>query len=198
MTIDGVAEWPDYRDENDGESPDFWETMYASYWDSVDTLLLGRQTYQKWSGFWPGVRKNEDATKYMRQFSEFADRAEKIVFSKTLESAHWEKSRIIRDDISKEIGRLQSQGGGNMVLGGGPRLFHVFLRLGLIDELRLTVYPSVVGRGKPLFDVEKLPDNPEERIPQGAPLRHDFRLIEARPLKEGGGAVFVHYARATD
>jgi RibD C-terminal domain len=85
-----------------------------------------------------------------------------------------------------------------MVLGGGPRLYQEFLRLGLVDELRLVVYPSVVGRGKPLFDVERLPDNPEDRIPLGAPLRHDFGLTEARPLKGGGGAVFLHYTRPTD
>jgi hypothetical protein len=59
MTIDGVAEWPAYHDQSDEDDSDFWEAMYASCWDSVDTLLLGRQTYQKWSGFWPGVRKNK-------------------------------------------------------------------------------------------------------------------------------------------
>ena len=85
-----------------------------------------------------------------------------------------------------------------MLLGGGPRITQEFLRLGLVDELRLTVFPSVVGRGKPLFDVDRLPDNPDDRIPMGAPRRLDFRLIEARPFKSGAGAVFLHYARATD
>jgi len=198
MTIDGVAEWPAYHEESDEDDSDFWEATYASYWDSVDTLLLGRQTYQKWSAFWPGVRKKQDAGKYPGQFSEFADRVDKIVFSRTLESAPWERSRIIRGEISEEMDRLKSQRGGNMLLGGGPRLYQEFLRLGLVDELRLVVYPSVVGRGKPLFDVDRLPENPEDRIPLGAPLRHDFGLIEARPLKGGGGAVFLHYARATD
>ncbi len=201
MTIDGVAEWPAYpdeADEGDADSSDFWEAMYASYWDSVDTLLLGRHTYLKWSGFWPNVRKDPNAGKHMRQFSEFADRVEKVVFSRTLKSAPWEKSRIVRGDISKEIDRLKSQRGGNMVLGGGPRLAQEFQRRGLIDELRLTVYPSVVGRGKPLFDVDRLPDNPDDRIPVGAPLRHDFRLVEARPLRSGGGAVFLHYRAADD
>jgi dihydrofolate reductase len=198
MTIDGVAEWPDSRDDSDEDVSDFWEAMYASYWDSVDTLLLGRQTYLKWSGFWPEVRKKEDTGTFPRRFSAFADRVEKIVFSQRLESATWERSRVVRGGISEEVDRLKSQVGGNMLLGGGPRLAQGFLRLGLIDELRLTVYPSVVGRGKPLFDVERLPDNPEDRVPLGAPLRHDFHLIEARPLNRGGGAVFLHYARATD
>jgi dihydrofolate reductase len=198
MTIDGVAEWPDYPEESDEDGSDFWEAMYASYWDSVDTLLLGRQTYLKWSSFWPQVRKKQDAGKYPRRFSAFTDRVEKIVFSRTLRSTTWEKSRVIRGDISKEMNRLKSQSGGNMLLGGGPRLAQECLRLGLIDELRLTVYPSVVGRGKPLFNVDRLPDNPDDRVSMGAPLRHDFRLVEARPLKSAGGAVFLHYAAARD
>ena len=204
MTIDGVAEWPAYPDDypddsgpDDADGSDWWNAMYSSYWDSVDTLLLGRHTYEKWSGFWPGVRKKPDAGKFPRRFSEFADRVEKVVFSRTLKSATWEKSRIVRGDHAKEIARLKSLPGGNLLLGGGPRLFQQFLRLGLIDELRLTVYPSVVGRGKRMFDVESLPDNPEDRIEIGAPLRHDFRLVEARPVKGGGGAVYLHYAAVT-
>ena len=51
-----------------------------------------------------------------------------------------------------------------MLLRGGLRLDQEFLRLGLVDELRLTVFPSVVGRGKPLFDVDRLPDNPDDMI----------------------------------
>ena len=197
MTIDGVAEWPAYPEDppgSEGDDSDFWEAMYASYWDSVDTLLLGRRTYQKWSTFWPQVRQAADAGKYVRRFSEFTDRVEKIVFSRTLESSAWEKSRVVRGDLSEEIDRLKRQRGGNMVLGGGPRLAQEFLRLGLIDELRLAVYPSVVGRGKPLFAVDRLPENPEDRIPLGDPLRHDFRLVAARPIRSGGGAVFLHYA----
>ena len=196
MTIDGVAEFPVSSDESDEDDSDYWETFHGGYWDSVDTLLLGRWTYQKWSSFWPEVRKKPDVGKYLRQFSEFADRAEKVVFSRTLKSAPWEKSRIVQGDISKEIDRLRSQPGRDILVGGGPRLVQEFIRLGLVEELRLGVYPSIAGRGKPVFDVDRLPDNPEDRIPLGAPLRHDFRLIEARPLKGSGGVVFLHYARA--
>jgi dihydrofolate reductase len=194
MTMDGVASIAGDRDGATEDSTDFWEAMWAGHWDSIDTLLLGRRTYQLWSSFWPGVRKSNDAGKYEREFSAFADRAEKVVFSRTLEAAPWERSRIIRGDISKEVERLKSLPGGNMALGGGPRLFQEFLRLGLIDELRLAIQPSVVGRGKPTFDVERLPDDPEEVVPLGAPLRHDFRLVETKPLKSG--SVFVHYSAA--
>jgi len=198
MTLDGIADWPVPREEDGAGSPEFWYAMYASYWDSVDTLLLGRRTYLKWADFWPPVRNQKDAEEYPRLFSEFAERVEKIVFSRTLETAPWEKSRLIRGNISDEVNRLRSQPGGNMLLGGGARINQAFLRLGLVDELRLIIFPCAVGRGKPLFDVEKLPDSPEEEIPLGAPLRHNFRLIEARPVKPGGGWVFLHYAAVRD
>jgi len=197
MTIDGVAEWPEYREGRDEDPSDFWKAMYTSYWDSVDTLLLGRKSYVLWSAFWPKVRKQRDAGKYPRLFSAFADRVDKVVFSRTLKTADWPESRLIRRGIAREIGRLKSQRGGDMLLGGGPRLMQEFLRLGLVDELRLTVYPSVVGRGKPAFDVDALPDNPRDRIPLGDSLRHDFRLVEARPFKGTGSEVFLHYVRAT-
>ncbi len=197
MTIDGVAEWPAYPTDtsgNDEADSDFWDAMYTTYWESVDTLLLGRHTYGKWSGFWPEVRKDPKADQHMRQFAEFADRVEKIVFSRTLKAASWKESRVVQGDVGTVLGQLRSEPGGNIVLGGGPRLAQEFLRLGLVDELRLVIYPSVVGRGKPLFDVDRLPDNPEDRIPLGAPLRHDYRLVDARPLRSGDGAVYLHYA----
>jgi dihydrofolate reductase len=198
MTIDGVGEWPAYRDAKDEDDSDYWETFHGGYWDSADTLLLGRRTYEKWSNFWPKMAKKPDAEEYLRRFAEFADHAEKIVFSRTLKSAPWERSRIASGDISAEVSRLKSQPGQNLLLGGGPRLVQEFLRLGLVDELRLAVAPSVVGRGKPVFAVDQQPDNPEDRIPLDAPLRHDFRLVEARPLKGSGGVVFLDYVRATD
>jgi dihydrofolate reductase len=197
MTIDGVAEWPASGDEVDQDDSDYWETLHARYWDSVDTLLLGRRTYEKWSNYWPGVRNSPDAGKYPRKFSEFADRAEKVVFSRTLESALWHPARIVRGELPEEIARLKSRPGGDMLVGGGPRLFQEFLRQGLIDDLRLALFPSVLGRGKPLFDVERLPDNPDDFIPLGSPSRHDFNLVEARPFARGGGAIFLHYSRAT-
>jgi len=193
MTIDGVASLVDRPDAPDDDSSDFWQAMWTGQWDSIDTLLLGRRSYELWSEFWPGVEKDPKASQNFRDFSAFANRAEKVVFSRTLATPKWEKSRIVRGDISQEIERLLSTPGGNMALGGGPRLLQAFLRLGLVDELRLCIQPSTVGRGKPLFAVESVPDDPTDIIPLGAPLRHDFRLVTARPLKSGN--VFVHYVK---
>jgi hypothetical protein len=103
------------------------------------------------------------------------------VFSKTLKSANWPKSRIVRGDLGEEIVRLKSLPGKDIVLGGGPRLAQSFLERELADELYIEMFPSIVGRGKPLFCVAGNPDHSEDVVPQGAPGRHDFTLIEARP-----------------
>jgi riboflavin biosynthesis pyrimidine reductase len=65
----------------------------------------------------------------------------------------------------------------------------------LVDEIFITMFPSLVGRGKPLFRVVGNPDHDEDVVPRGAPGRHDFKLIEARPLMDG--TVLLHYARAS-
>jgi dihydrofolate reductase len=195
MTLDGVAELPDYGEDTDpnaaGEGPPMW----TSRMDSTDTLLLGRHTYEKWAAFWPPVKNDPSAGKFMQEFSRFADRAEKVVFSKTLKSVHWPKSRIVRGDPGKEVIRLKSLPGKDIVLGGGPRLAQSFLERDLVDELFITMFPTIVGRGKPLFHVVGDPDHDEDLIPLGAPGRHDFKLMEARPLELG--AVLLHYARVS-
>jgi dihydrofolate reductase len=120
--------------------------------------------------------------------------AEKVVFSKTLKSADWPKSRFVRGDLGGEVTRLKSMPGKDIVLGGGPRLAQSLLERDLADEPFITMFPSIVGRGKPLCRVAGNPDHSEKVVPLGAPGRHDFQLIEARPLRNG--EVLLHFARA--
>ena len=84
-----------------------------------------------------------------------------------------------------------------MALGGGPRLAQSFLEHDLVDEMLLEVFPSILGRGRPLFNVRQDPDNPKDFVPVGAPGRHDFALLEARKVA-GEDTVFLHYKRKPD
>jgi dihydrofolate reductase len=195
MTLDGVAEFPDYAEESDSSSSGDGPPMWESRMDSTDTLLLGRRTYEKWAGFWPRWKDEPSARKFMQEFSRYADRAEKVVFSKTLKSADWPKSRIVRGDPADEVARLTSLPGKDIVLGGGPKLAQSFLERDLADEVFITMFPSILGSGKPLFRVAGDPDHDEDVVPRGAPGRHDFTLIEARPVKDG--SILLHYARAS-
>ena len=195
MTLDGVAEFPDDGEDPGSTAAGEGPPMWGSRMDSTDTLLLGRRTYEKWAGFWPRWTNEPSAGKFMQEFSRFADRAEKVVFSKSLKSADWPKSRIVRGDLGEEVARLKSLPGKDIVLGGGPRLAQSFLERDLVDDVYITMSPSLVGSGKPLFRVVSDPDHDEDVVPRGAAGRHDFKVIEARALKDG--TVLLHFARAS-
>lgn len=190
-TIDGVAEFPLYGGQELGDEED---PMWTERMKSIDTIFLGATTYRKWASYWPLRKTDPDATQWQRDYSRFADSALKVVFSKSLPAATWENTVIARGDPSEEVARLKALPGKDMALAGGPRLAQSFLERELVDEMLLEVFPSTVGRGKPLFRVEPHPDNPEDAVPAGARGRHDFRLLEAKGLK--GGSVFLRYARA--
>jgi dihydrofolate reductase len=190
-TLDGIAEFPTYEEDATPVEED--DVMWSPRMGSIDTILLGGRAYAKWAEFWPPRKDAPDATKWEKSFSRFADKAEKVVFSRTLPEANWENSRIVRDDFHVEVARLKKLEGKEMALGGGPRLAQSFLDADLVDEILMEIFPSIVGKGKPLFRVAPDPDNLEDMIPTGAPGRHDFKLLEAKGLRDG--TVFLHYQR---
>lgn len=191
MTIDGRAQFPSYPNAGDPtvEEDPLWRPRYHS----IDTLLLGRHSYDAWAAFWPARKNEPKASDWQKQFSRFADGATKVVFSKSLENPTWENTRVVRGSPVEEIAKLRKEEGKNLALGGGPRLAQSFLAADLVDEMLLNVFPSLVGRGKPMFKTTDEPDFPEDVIPVGAPGRHDFRLREAYPQSDG--SLFLRYDR---
>ena len=193
-TLDGIAEFPVYPSEpGDAEElPD--DPMWDPRMDSIDTLLLGRVSYLAWSRFWPAQKNDPKSSDWAKRFSRFADRAEKVVFSKSLKSAEWPNSRIVAGDIRAEVERLKKLPGKDMALGGGPRIAQSFLAERLVDEMLIEVFPSLVGSGKPFFRVQADPNHAEDVVPLGAVGRQDFKLLESRSLKDG--TLFLHYQRS--
>jgi len=100
----------------------------------------------------------------------------KVVYSRTLAGADW-NATVVREVVPEEVRALKTQPGGDMVLGGAD-LAATFLRLDLIDELRLYVHPVVLGRGRPPFPAD---------------VRAELRLAEARAF--GNGVVLLRYRR---
>ena len=191
MTLDGFAALAAGPDDPEGDRQ-FWEAMWTGPMKEVDTLLLGRKTYEGWASFWPGQVDSED--EHWRAFARFANGVEKVVFSQTLRTADWANSRIVRGPVADEITRLRSLPGKNMIVAGGVQLVQSVLAQELADELCLTVSPSTIGRGLPLFHMEPTLDHHDDIVPLGAPGRHDFRLLESRPFRSG--AVYLRYATA--
>jgi dihydrofolate reductase len=126
----------------------------SSLMESMDTVLLGRVTYEIMAGAWPNM--TEDT-------SPGADRmnnSDKVVVSKTLESAPWGKyspARVFGEDVEAQVGELKRGPGKNIVIYGSGKLVQSLTELGLIDEYQLLVHPLLLGDGKPLFRQLKRP-----------------------------------------
>ena len=189
MTLDGFAALADGPEDPEADRQ-FWEAMWTGPMGDVDTLLLGRKTYEAWAGFWPGQADSEN--EHWRAFARFSTQVEKVVFSQTLQTAAWSNSRIVRGSVADEVARLRSLPGKSIIVAGGVQLVQSVLAQDLADELCLTVSPSIIGRGLPLFHMEPTLDHHDDIVPLGAPGRHDFRLLESRAFRSG--AVFLHYA----
>jgi dihydrofolate reductase len=109
---------------------------------SSDALLLGRVTYEGFAEAWP----SRDGA--------FADRFNtmpKYVVSSTLENPEWTNTTVLNGDLSTEVAKLKQEHDGDIVVHGSAQLVQALLDLDLVDELRLMVYPVVLGAGKRLF-----------------------------------------------
>jgi dihydrofolate reductase len=170
VSLDGFMAGPNREIEwNEPYFDEEMEGYVQEHLSTLDTLLFGRVTYEEFANFWPnqGVEMDPGHAEIMNSLP-------KIVFSRTLEKAEWNNSRIIRENIPEEIARLREQQGRDMVIDGSPTLIHSFAEQGLIDEYRIRLHPVVLGGGIPLFKDKA-----------------NLKLIEARPFHSG--VVLLHY-----
>jgi len=108
-----------------------------------DALLLGRTTYEGFADAWPS-REGEFADKF--------NQMPKYVVSESMDEAEWENSTVIGgDDLAGEVAKLKESHDGDVVVHGSGTLARALLDQGLVDELRLMVFPVVLGSGKRLF-----------------------------------------------
>ena len=109
----------------------------------ADALLLGRVTYAGFAEAWPS-RDGEFADKF--------NNMPKYVVSSTLENPEWNNSTVLKGDLAEEVSKLRRDHNGDIVVHGSARLAQALVEKGLVDELRLMVFPVVLGSGKQLFD----------------------------------------------
>jgi dihydrofolate reductase len=107
-----------------------------------EALLLGRVTYEGFAEAWPS-REGEFADKF--------NSMPKYVVSSTLDQPEWNNSTVLKGDVVEEVGKLRQEQDGDIVVHGSARLVQTLLEHDLVDELRLMVYPVVLGSGKRLF-----------------------------------------------
>ena len=139
---------------------------------SVDVIVFGRTTYEHMAAYWPSAPKDEIADK-MNNLS-------KIVFSRTLEKAEWNNSRLVRGNAAEEVAKLKQRPGKDMVILGSATLASSLLQLGLIDEYRVILNPILLGGGNPLFKV----------------LKNRIRLTLQKTRLLRSGVVVLYYQKA--
>lgn len=130
------------------EADRFSDRDQLAFLDSVDTILLGRRTYELFVDYWPTATTDEEI---------IADRLNelpKLVFSNTLSEAPWggwPPAQVVHGDAVAEIKRLKEQDGKHMVLWGSLSLAQSLIAADLIDEFHFQLCPTAVGGGRPMF-----------------------------------------------
>ena len=118
------------------------DAVLAAHGQSFD-LLLGRRTYDAWSGFWPKAPSSP--------MSDALNAATKYVATHRPESLEWGPFEGLGPDIVEDIRRIKSHDGPDLILSGSSTLTSTLLEHGLADEVLLLVYPVLLGKGKRLF-----------------------------------------------
>jgi dihydrofolate reductase len=162
VTLDGFIEGPN------GEID--WCVMdddmdFEGFISGIDTIFYGRVSYEMWGNYKPG----ENANQAEKSLWAAIHSKQKFVFSRTAqedENATW-----ITSDIIETVAEIKAQEGTNIWLYGGAKLISGFVNLGLIDQYRLSVHPTALGKGKYLFE--------------NLNYRLNLSLLELKPFKSG-------------
>ena len=185
LSVDGVYQGPGGQDEDRSGGFDRGGWLVPHFDDAAgqfmnevfenpDAFLLGRRTYEIFAAYWPNVTDPADPV------ASRLNSLPKYVVSTTLRSADWENSTIITGDVAAELARLKETPGRELQVHGSGMLVRTLLENDLVDELRLLVFPVVVGAGRRLF--------PEAGVATG------LRLIDSRTT---GSGVAIHVYQPT-
>jgi dihydrofolate reductase len=173
-TLDGCVDHT--KQVADDETHEYFTDLLRE----VDLGVFGRITYQLMVPFWPEVAKSQSMDKASNEFAQAFDSINKIVFSRSLDSAEDKNTRIVRTNLRDEILKLKQEQGKGILLGG-VSIPSQLIELGLVDEYRFVVGPIVAGEGRRLLEGVSLPE------------RLQLKLVESKLFKSG--CVALHYAK---
>jgi len=179
VSLDGVMEDPGGAEDfehggwtfeiNRGEEGDKFKMDELV---EAEAQLLGRKTYEGFAAAWPKIEDEAG-------FAEKMNSMPKYVFSSTLKDADWNNSTVISGDFATEIAKLKDEVDGVILVAGSAALVQGLVEHDLVDEIRLMVFPVVLGSGKRLF---------------GASGKKPLKLTDTKTV--GGGVQVLTYQRA--
>jgi dihydrofolate reductase len=179
LTLDGVAagehgpvEGIDYGDEGS------WSDIFATL-ETVDAMLIGAATHREYLSYWQSALTSATASSSERKFAAIAARTPHFVLSRTPRTVEWPNASVLAGGV-EAVADLKRQGGGDILLWGGPTVAAAAAEAELIDEYHLVTHPVIAGRGKKLF--------------AGVAAPHRVRHLSTETFPSG--AVLVKHARA--
>ncbi len=160
MTLDGVMQAPGGPPEDPtggfefgGWSVNSWDDIMGQtmgeYMDVPSELLLGRKTYEIFAYHWP-YSKEEPAASVLNN-------SKKYVASKTMKSASWKNTSLLKGDVVQAVKKLKEEDGPDLSVQGSSDFIQTLLKHNLIDEYRLWIFPVLLGKGKRLFGQGTVP-----------------------------------------
>ena len=146
MTLDGFFEGPGHNIDWHTVDEEFNQFAIEQLAEA-GALVFGRVTYELMAGYWPtsGAIADDPAV------AGLMNAIPKIVFSRTLEAAPWNNTRLIQGGLEAEMRRLKEEAGRDLFIFGSAELASELTRIGLIDEYRVMVSPVILASGTPLF-----------------------------------------------
>ena len=171
-TLDGFFEGPN-QDISWHNVDEEFNDFAIEQLNEIGTLLFGRVTYQGMASYWP----TEFAIRSDPMVAGLMNSLPKIVFSRTLEEAEWNNTKLVKENSAEEVLKLKQQPGKDIAIFGSSDLAVTLIEHNLIDEFRIIVNPIVLGEGKPIL--------------QGIKTRLNLKLLKARTFRSGN--VLLYY-----
>ena len=143
LADEGTEFWKFCFDQPENSQPD--DPAHLEFLRGAYAHVMGRASYE-------AIADAMTVSVPGHPFADLLTAARKVVFSRTLTTASWANTTIAAGDTTQEVDKLRQGGDGYIVVWGGVSIFRSFMRLDLIDELHLSVFPYVAGEGTRLFD----------------------------------------------
>lgn len=144
ISLDGYYKGADGAFDFANVDQEFFD--FSNHQDAyIDTLMFGRETYENMAAYWPNATDSDP------EVTDFMNSVQKVVVSSTLKKAEWNNTELAGRDLDATVKALKQQPGKEIALFGSVQLTASLLELGLVDELRVIVFPILLGEGVSLF-----------------------------------------------
>ena len=150
-----------------------WNEFVAGNARGGGVLLFGRVTYEMMAGYWPTPMAAQNSP----AMAERMNNLQKVVFSRTLDKASWNNTKLVKGDLATEVRKMKQESGQGLVIMGSGTIVSQLAQEGLIDEFQIVVCPIVIGSGRALFE--------------GVKEKLNLKLTKSRTF--GNGNVYTCY-----